>query len=75
MALLYYKVKVPVIQCNHDQPLVPKMERYNHCHILLQRYILAMHSGEAKARYNTLQAFPKILLLEAWLTKSPYNES
>ena len=56
----------------HDQPLVPRTERYSHCHLILQRDILALHSGEAKARYNTLQDFSKILLSEAWMTKIPY---
>jgi len=67
-------VKVPVIQYNHDQPLVPTVERYSHYHLLLQRDILALHSEEARARYNIVQAFSKILLLEALLTKSLYNE-
>ena len=62
-------MKVPVIQYNHDKPLVPTVERYSHCRLLLQRDILALHNGEAKARYNTLQAFSKRLLSEAWLTK------
>ena len=67
-------MKVLVIQYNHDQPLVSTTERYNHWRLLLQRDILALHSWEAKARYNTVQDFSKILLLEAWLTKIPYNE-
>jgi len=50
------------------------MERYSHYCLLLQIDVLALHYGEAKARYNTLQAFSKILLLEAWLTKMPYND-
>jgi len=31
-------------------------------------------SGEVKEHYNTVQAFSKIVLVEAWLTKSPNNE-
>ena len=46
------------------------MERYSHIRLLLQRDVLALHSGEAKARYNTVQALPKIVLFEAWLAKS-----
>jgi len=58
----------------HDQLPVLTVEHYSHCRLLLQRDILALHSGEAKACYNTVQAFSKVLLLEAWLTKSLYNE-
>ena len=50
------------------------MEHYNHKHLLLQRDVLSLHSGEAKARYNTIQDLSKIVLSEAWLTESPYNE-
>ena len=64
-------MKIPIIQYNHDQPLVPTVERYSHCRLLFQRDILALHSGEAKARYRTLQAFSKIHLWEAWLPKAP----
>jgi hypothetical protein len=56
------------------QPLVPIVERYSHIRLLLQRDVLALHSGEAKAHYNTVQAFSKIVLSEAWLTQKPYNE-
>jgi len=41
------------------------MERYNHIHLLLQRDVLAQCSGEAKAHYNNVQAFFKIVLVEA----------
>ena len=50
------------------------MEHYNHIHFLLQRDVLAPCSGEAKVHYNSVQAFFKIVLVEAWLTKSLYNE-
>ena len=50
------------------------MQRYNHNRLLLQRDILALHNGEAKARYNIFQALSKILLSKAWLTKILYNE-
>ena len=68
------RVKDPIIQYNHVQLLVPKTECYSHCHLLLQRDILALHSGEAKAHYNIVQALSKILLSEAWLNKSLHNE-
>jgi len=68
------KCKFWSIQYNHDQPLVPIVEHYSHYCLLLQRDILALHNGEAKACYNIVQALSKILLLEAWLTKSLYNE-
>ena len=42
--------------------------------MLLQRDGLAPCSGEAKVRYNIVQALSKIVLSEAWLTKSLYNE-
>ena len=67
-------MKVPIIQYNHDQPLLPTAKRYSHYRLFLQRDVLALHFGEAKAHYNTLQDFSKILLLEAWLTKIIYNE-
>jgi len=57
-----------------DQPLVLTAERYSLCGLLLQRDILALHSGEAKVHYNTVQSLSKILLSESWLTKSLYNE-
>ena len=72
--LYYNEVKVPIIQYNHHQPLVLIAERYSHCCLLLQRDILALHNEEAKAHYNTLQDFSKILLSESWLTKGLYNE-
>ena len=49
-------------------------EHYSHCCLILQRDVLALHCGEAKAHYNTLKDFSKILLSEAWLTKNLYNE-
>ena len=72
--LLYKEVKVSVIQYIHVNLLAPTMERYSHIFLILQRDVLALCSGEAKARYNIVQAFFKIVLVEAWLTKSPYNE-
>ena len=63
-------MKVPIIQYNHDQPLVSIAERYSHCRLLLQRDVLALHYGEAKVRYNTLQAFSKLSLQESWLQKA-----
>ena len=45
-----------------------------HICLLLQRDELAPCIGEAKACYNTVQALSKIVLSEAWLTKSLYNE-
>ena len=68
------RAKVPIIQYNHEQPLVLITECYSHCYLLLQRDVLALHYGEAKAHYNTLQDFSKIILSESWLTKSLYNE-
>lgn len=50
------------------------MEHYNHIRLLLQRDVLAPCSGEAKAHYNTVQVFFKIVLVVGWLTKSLYNE-
>ena len=50
------------------------MEHYSHNLLLLQRDVLALCSGEAKARYNTIQALSNIVLSEAWLKKSLYNE-
>ena len=50
------------------------MESYSHIYLLLQRDVLAPCSGEAKACYNTIQALSKIVLSEAWLTKSLCNE-
>ena len=50
------------------------MKFYSHIHLILQRDVLALCSGEAKARTNIVQAFFKIVLVEAWLTKSLYNE-
>ena len=50
------------------------MKRYSNNRLLLQRDVLALHSGEAKAHYNIVQALSKIVLSEAWLTKSLYNE-
>ena len=41
------------------------MERYSHICLLLQRDMLAPCSGEAKAYYNIIQAFFKIVLVEA----------
>ena len=38
--------------------------------MLLQRDVLALHCGKAKAHYNTLQDFSKLYLSEAWLPKS-----
>jgi len=50
------------------QPLAPIAEHSIHCHLLLERDVLALHYGEAKARYNTwLQAFSKLYLSEACL--------
>ena len=54
---------------HHWQPLAPIVEHYSKHRVLLQRYVLALHCGEAKARYNTLQAFSKLYLSEAWLPK------
>ena len=50
------------------------MERYSDICLLLQKDVLAPCSGEAKALYNIVQAFFNIVLVEAWLTKSTYNE-
>jgi len=58
----------------HVQPLVPIVEHYSHIRLLLQRDILTLRSGEAKARYNIVQALSNIVLSEAWLTKILYNE-
>ena len=55
-------------------PLVAIVECYSHKRLLLQRDVLALRSGEAKARYNIIQAVSKIVLWEAWLTKRLYNE-
>jgi len=63
-----------IIQYIHVNLLAPTMERYNHVRLLLQGDELAPCSGEAKARYNTVQALSKVVLSEAWLTKSLYNE-
>ena len=63
-----------MIQYIHVQPLVLIAKRYSHNYLLLQRDILALHSGEAKVRYNTVQALSKIVLLEAWTAKRIYNE-
>jgi len=49
-------------------------ERYNHNRLLLQRDILALRCGEAKAHYNTVQVLSKIVLSKACLTKILYNE-
>jgi len=38
------------------QPLAPIVEGYNQCRLLLQRDVLTLHYGEAKAGHNTLQA-------------------
>ena len=46
------------------------MERYSHIRLLLQRYVLALFSGEPKIHHNIVQALFKIVLVEAWLTKS-----
>jgi len=62
------------MQYIHVPPLALIVEGYNHNHMLFQRDILALRSGETKAHYNTIQPFSKILLLEAWLTKSLYDE-
>ena len=43
------------------------MEHYHDNRLLLQRDVLALHSGEAKARYNTVQDLSKIVLSKAWL--------
>jgi len=56
------RVKDPIIQYNHDQPLVLIAECYSHCRLLLQKDVLALHYGKAKACYNTLQAFSKLHL-------------
>lgn len=50
------------------------MECYIHIRLLLQRDVLASCSGEANAHYNSVQAFFKIVLVEAWMAKIPYNE-
>ena len=50
------------------------MECYNHIHLLLQRDVLAPCNCEARAHYNTVKAFFKIVLVESWLKKSLYNE-
>jgi len=50
--------------------LVPTVERYNHCRLLFQRDILALHNGEVEAHYNIVQTLSKIVLSKAWLTKA-----
>ena len=72
--LLYKEVYVSIIQDIHVNLLAQIVERYSHIYLLLQRDVLAPCSGEAKACCNTVQAFFKIVLVEAWLTKIPYNE-
>lgn len=62
------------VSSNHKIHPCKPMKHYNHIHLLLRRDVLAPCSGEAKARYNIVQAFFKIVLVEAWLTKSLYNE-
>jgi len=62
------------MQYIYVQKLVPIVERYSHIHLLLQRDVLALRSGEAKAHYNIVQALSKIVISEAWLTKILYNE-
>ena len=59
------------IHVNDNMHLV---KRYIHIRLLLQRDVLAPCTREAKACYNTVQAFFKILLTKYWLTKSLYNE-
>ena len=39
-----------------------------------QKNLLALRSGESKACYSTVHALSKIVLSEAWMNKSPYNE-
>ena len=72
--LLYKEVYVTIIQYIHVNLLAPTVEHYNHIHLLLQRDELALCNGEAKTRYNTIQALSNIVLSEAWLTKSLSNE-
>ena len=72
--LLHKEVWVTIIQYIHVNLLAPTVERYSHIRLLLQRDELALCSGEAKARYNTVQALSKIVLSETWLTKILYNE-
>jgi len=50
-----------------------RLDHYSYKRLLLQRDVLALCSGEAKVPYNTVQALSKIVLLEAWLTKSNYK--
>lgn len=52
------------------QPLAPIVECYHHCRLLLQRDVLALHCGEAKICYNTLQNFSKLYLSVSWLIKA-----
>ena len=58
----------------HVNLLAPTLERYSHIRLLLQRDVLALCSGEAKARYNIVQALSEIVLWKAWLTKGLYND-
>ena len=59
---------------HHVNLLAPTVKNYSHIYLLLQRYVLAPSSGEAKAHYNIVLAFFKIVLVKAWLTKILYNE-
>ncbi len=50
------------------------MECYSHNRLLLQRDVLALRNGEAKAHYSIAQFLSKIVVSETWLTKNLYNE-
>ena len=46
------------------------MECYSQQCLLLQRHILTLHCGEAKAHHNTFQALSKQCIAKAWLPKA-----
>ena len=59
---------------HHWQSLAPIVEHYSQHLLLLQRDVLTLCCGEAKARHNSLQAFYKKFLARCLAPKIPYYE-
>ena len=65
----YYKWKFhPYI--HHWRPLAPIVKHYSQEHVLLQRSILALRYGEAKALHNTPKPFLCLSLAKSLVPKS-----
>lgn len=59
---------------HHWWPLAPIVEHYSQEHLLLQRSILTLHYGEAKALHNTPKPSLSLILAKRLVPKSLFYE-